>query len=107
MTLDLSTLGWDSFFSTAYAGHARADQHPARVARVDRGVYTAISADGPQRVTVGGALLAMAAQDPTRLPGTGDWVAVRAWPDGRSTIEAVLPRDRKSTRLNSSHLGTS
>jgi ribosome biogenesis GTPase len=92
MTFDLSTLGWDSEFRAAYAGHARADQHPARVVRVDRGVCTAIGPGGPHRVTVGGALLAAAAQDATRLPGTGDWVVVRTWPDGRSTMEAVLPR---------------
>ena len=92
MTFDLSRLGWDSDFRTAYAGHVRPDQHPARVARVDRGVCTAIAADGPQRVTIGGSLLAAAVQDPTRLPGTGDWVVVRTWPDGRATVEVVLPR---------------
>jgi ribosome biogenesis GTPase len=92
MTFNLSSLGWDQDFQSAYAGHARADQHPARVARVDRGVCTAIGVHGPHRVTVGGGLLAAAATDPTRLPGTGDWVAVRTWPDGRATVEAVLPR---------------
>jgi len=92
MTFDLSSLGWDTAFRSAYAGHARADQHPARVVRVDRGVCTAIGATGPHRVTVGGGLLAAAAQDSTRLPGTGDWVVVRTWPDGRETVEAVLPR---------------
>jgi ribosome biogenesis GTPase / thiamine phosphate phosphatase len=92
MTFDLSNLGWDPGFRAAYAGHARADQHPARVVRVDRGVCTAIGAGGAVRVTLGGALLAAAAQDATRLPGTGDWVVVREWPDGRSTMEAVLPR---------------
>jgi ribosome biogenesis GTPase len=92
MTFDLSTLGWDTGFRTAYARYARPDHRPARVVRVDRGVCTAICADGPHRVTVGGGLLAAAAQDATRLPGTGDWVVVRRWPDGRATIEAVLPR---------------
>jgi ribosome biogenesis GTPase / thiamine phosphate phosphatase len=92
MTFDLSSLGWDTDFATAYARHARADQHPARVVRCDRGVCTAIGADGPHRVTTGGGLLAVAAQDATRLPGTGDWVVVRSWPDGRATAEAVLPR---------------
>ena len=53
MTFDLSSLGWDTAFRSAYAGHARADQHPARVVRVDRGVCTAIGATGPHRVTVG------------------------------------------------------
>src|SRR5215475_12956005 len=92
MTFDLSMLGWDTGFRTAYARYARPDRRPARVARVDRGVCTAIGADGPHRVTIGGGLLAAAVQDATRLPGTGDWVVVQAWPDGRATIEAVLPR---------------
>jgi ribosome biogenesis GTPase len=92
MSIDLTALGWDADFQAAYAPHARADQHPARVARVDRGVCTVIGSEGPQRVTVGGGLLAAAAHDLTRMPSTGDWVAVRHWPDDRDTIEAVLPR---------------
>src|SRR5262249_45188458 len=57
-----------------------------------RGVCTALAADGPVRASLGGALLAEAARDPGALPCSGDWLAVRSWPDGRLTAEAVLPR---------------
>jgi ribosome biogenesis GTPase len=92
MTFDLSSLGWDDDFDSAYRRFARPDQSPARVTRVDRGVCTTLGPAGTGRASVGGGLLATAAQDPTRLPCAGDWVVVRAWPDERTTIEAVLPR---------------
>jgi ribosome biogenesis GTPase len=92
MTFDLPALGWDDEFRAAYAPFDRADQRPARVVRVDRGICTALAADGTYRVSIGGALLANAGQDSTRLPCTGDWVAIRTWPDDRITVEAVLPR---------------
>jgi ribosome biogenesis GTPase len=37
-------------------------------------------------------VLASAAADPVAMASTGDWVALRRWPDDRITIEAVLPR---------------
>jgi ribosome biogenesis GTPase len=92
MTFDLSSLGWDEDFRTAYLRFDRPDQQPARVIRVDRGVCSVLTADGAHRASIGGGLLAAAAQDPVRLPCTGDWVVIRAWPDERSTIEGVLPR---------------
>jgi ribosome biogenesis GTPase len=92
MTFDLSSLGWDEHFSSAYDRHDRSDQQPARVIRVDRGICTLSAADGTRRASIGGALLAAAAHDPTRLPCTGDWAVLRTWPDERLTIEAVLPR---------------
>ena len=60
--------------------------------RVDRGICTLLGADGTRRASIGGALLAAAAHDPTRLPCAGDWTVLRTWPDERLTIEAVLPR---------------
>jgi ribosome biogenesis GTPase len=92
MTFDLSSLGWDEDFDSAYQRHCRPDQTPARVTRVDRGVCTGMTADGTVRASVGGALLAAAAQDPLRLPCAGDWAVVRTWPDDRLTVEAILPR---------------
>lgn len=89
MTLDLASLGWDAHFATyGPSGPVR----PGRVARVDRGVCTVLCADGTVRASLGGAVLSNAAGDPARLPCAGDWVAVRTWPDGRVTAEAVLPR---------------
>jgi ribosome biogenesis GTPase len=93
MGFDLSSLGWDEFFSTAYGDHFdRADHRPGRVLRADRGVCTVLTAAGTVRASLGGAVLARAARAPEWLPCAGDWLAVRAWPDDRLTVEAVLPR---------------
>ncbi|GAA2583260.1 ribosome small subunit-dependent GTPase A [Dactylosporangium fulvum] len=92
MTIDLSALGWDDAFAAAYAQHDLPGQRPARVSRVDRGICTALAADGPVRASLAGGLLARAARDAAALPCAGDWLVVRNWPDGRLTAEAVLPR---------------
>ncbi|MEW1590292.1 ribosome small subunit-dependent GTPase A, partial [Micromonospora vinacea] len=90
MTIDLTALGWDAE-RTAYA--ARHGEHqPGRVARVDRGVCTVLGAAGPVRASLGGAVLAAAARDPSALPCAGDWVLLTHWPDRRVTVEVVLPR---------------
>jgi ribosome biogenesis GTPase / thiamine phosphate phosphatase len=91
MRIDLSSLGWDDAFAEARR-RLSSPGSPARVSRVDRGVCTALSADGPVRASVSGSLLAAAAADPTALPCAGDWVLVRTWPDAKLTMEAVLPR---------------
>ncbi|MEV6925795.1 ribosome small subunit-dependent GTPase A [Dactylosporangium sp. NPDC051485] len=93
MDIDLSALGWDDTFAAEFGrGFALPGQRPARVSRVDRGVCTALAADGPVRASLAGGLLARAARDPGALPCAGDWLVVRTWPDGRLTAEAVLPR---------------
>ncbi|TCO51439.1 ribosome biogenesis GTPase [Kribbella antiqua] len=65
---------------------------PGRVARVDRGLATVFTEDGPVRATWSGALLAAMASDPQAGPCTGDWVVLRYWPDERITVESVAPR---------------
>ena len=92
MTLDLTAFGWDAGLVAAYGRHARPDQRPARVTRVDRGLCTVLGADGACRVGLGSGMLAAAAADRSHLPCAGDWVVVRRWPDDRMTLEAVLPR---------------
>src|SRR5262245_24988256 len=98
MTFDLASLGWDATFAAAYAPLDRPDQYPARVARVDRGICTVLGAIGTGRASLGGSLLVRAGRDPIELPCTGDWVAVREWPDERYTIEHVLPRRTQVVR---------
>lgn len=92
MRVDLSSLGWDDGFKAEYSPFDRPDQLPARVARVDRGVCSVLTAHGPVRASLGGEVLHRAAADPAAFPCAGDWVAVREWPDDRATIEAVLAR---------------
>ncbi|MEU7590751.1 ribosome small subunit-dependent GTPase A [Micromonospora sp. NPDC049230] len=90
MTIDLTALGWDAERAT-YAAR-RGEHHPGRVARVDRGVCTVLTAAGPIRASLGPVVLATAAGDPSALPCAGDWVLLTHWPDRRVTVEAVLPR---------------
>ncbi len=92
MTFDLSSLGWDGAFATAYGRFAGPDREPARVTRVELGVCTGLGASGVLRASLGGCLLAVSAGDPARLPCPGDWIVVQHWPDERMTVEWVLPR---------------
>jgi ribosome biogenesis GTPase len=102
MKLDIAALGWDAAFATAYHPFDRPDHRPARVTRVDRAVYGLLAADGAARAGLGGAVLAQVAGDPLAAPCTGDWVALRSWPDQRTTIEAVLPRRTRIVRAAAS-----
>jgi ribosome biogenesis GTPase / thiamine phosphate phosphatase len=92
MSHELSQLGWDETFASAYRRFDRPDATPARVLRADRGVCTALAADGVTRATLAGSVLLGAAHDPINLPCAGDWVVLRRWPDRRVTVEVVLPR---------------
>ncbi len=90
----LLALGYDADWAEAFAAHAAAGRTPARVARVDRASYDVLlePAAPPVRTTLDGRLLAAGAADQSAVPTVGDWVGVRAWPDGRATLEVVLPR---------------
>ncbi|MEV6693014.1 ribosome small subunit-dependent GTPase A [Micromonospora sp. NPDC051196] len=91
MNITLTALGWDDD-RAAHLSRIHTDHRPGRVARVDRGVCTVLTEQGPVRASCGGAVLAAAVGDATRLPGAGDWVLLGTWPDARVTVEAVLPR---------------
>jgi ribosome small subunit-dependent GTPase A len=80
VVIDLSSLGW----TPARAADVPDGCAPARVARVDRGRLTVLTADGEHRVHPAAALY-----DGSGLsgPAVGDWVALR----GELAV-AVLPR---------------
>lgn len=88
----LETIGYDAATAASFAPWDAADASVGRVARVDRGVLTVLTEDGPQRVTLGGDVLRRMAAEPSQGPVPGDWCVVRSWPDGRLTLEHVLPR---------------
>jgi ribosome biogenesis GTPase len=90
----LLALGWDDGWATAFAATAAAVPYavPARVAAVNRGAADLLTTAGERRSTFGGDLLAAIAADRAAGPCTGDWAVVRHWTDGRTTIEALLPR---------------
>ena len=89
--IGLPQLGWDNSWRELAAEYA--DQGiPGRVARVDRGLCTVLTATGVVRASWGAALLDSVALDPLLAPCTGDWAVVRRWPDGPVTVETVLAR---------------
>lgn len=91
---ELRALCYDAGWAAAFASHAAAGCRPGRVARVERASYDVLlDPAGPAvRATLDGGLLAAGANDPLAVPTVGDWVGVRAWPDGRVSLESVLPR---------------
>ncbi|GGK23798.1 putative ribosome biogenesis GTPase RsgA [Pilimelia terevasa] len=104
MTIDLASLGWDATLASALA--ADPDLTPGRVTRADQGVCTVLTAAGVLRVSLGGGLLAAAGEDPVQLPCAGDWLGVRAWPDGRRTADLLLPRRTAVVRRTSDKAAT-
>jgi ribosome biogenesis GTPase len=87
----LAELGWSSRVAEAFAPYS-ASHVPARVCRVDKGGARVLTSEGSLDVTYGGDVLAEGAVDRSRFPAAGDWVPIRHWPDGRITLETVLPR---------------
>ncbi|HSI93223.1 MAG TPA: ribosome small subunit-dependent GTPase A [Jiangellaceae bacterium] len=93
----LRDLGWDESLDLELAARA-AGLEPARVSRVDRGAADLLGRSGPVRATYGRDVLAAIADDRTALPTVGDWAALATWPDGRTTIETLLPRRTQVVR---------
>jgi ribosome biogenesis GTPase len=93
----LAHLGFDEGWAVAFAATSTVHvdtrpRRPALVVRTDKGACDLLGETGPDRATWGADVLAAAARDPLAVPTTGDWVVAQPWPDGHSTIEAVLPR---------------
>lgn len=89
--LELSALGWDDAWRTSASAYP-AECRPGRVARVDRGLCTVLTESGPVRASWGSDVLDGVAADATATPCTGDWAMLRDWPDGPTTVEALLAR---------------
>ncbi|HEU4946283.1 MAG TPA: ribosome small subunit-dependent GTPase A [Kribbella sp.] len=93
MSAELRALGLDSTTADYLNSLPGASELvPGRVARVDKGLSTVLTEDGPVRASWSGGVLAAIAADVQATPCTGDWVTLRAWPDDRITVEALAPR---------------
>jgi hypothetical protein len=71
---------------------ARPDGRLGCVVSVDTGVAVVLTDAGELRATFGGGMLCRIARDRSCLPGPGDWVVLRGWPDGHVTVEARADR---------------
>jgi ribosome small subunit-dependent GTPase A len=90
---NLSALGWTG----DRVVEPSAGTEPARVARVDRGRLTVLTAGGERRVHSAAALL----RDPPAAPVVGDWVVLR----GELAV-AVLPRRTAFVRTGAGRTST-
>ena len=98
MTLDLTRLGWHSYFESAFKPYKERGYAPARVAREDRGAYLLFCEQGELSAQVSGRMLHQATLR-SDLPAVGDWVAMRPRLDeGTATIDACLPRRSRFSR---------
>jgi ribosome biogenesis GTPase len=79
---DLTSLGWDEYFSTRFDELQNGHLRPARITRVDRGACDLLSSDGPLRAALAPDMAKVVAHDPERAPCVGDWAAVGG-ADGR------------------------
>lgn len=92
MAMQLSELGFDSWFEEQAGEACGPDEHLARVTAVDRDRYVIRDENGEMPAELTGRL-SFAADSPTELPCVGDWVGVRYLDSGtHASIHRVLPR---------------
>lgn len=96
--MDLTQLGWDSFFKERFAPFRDEGLIPARVAREQRGLYHLYAESGDLVAETSGKLM-FDARSKDEYPAVGDWVAVKERPgERRAIINAILPRRSYFTR---------
>jgi len=92
MNVDLTTLGWSEFFEVNFKSYAEQGYTCGRVALEHKNLFRVYTQHGEVLAEISGKLRheAMSRSD---LPAVGDWVVIRARPEGdRVMIHAVLPR---------------
>jgi ribosome biogenesis GTPase / thiamine phosphate phosphatase len=95
VSFDLSDLGWDDAWASAFAPHAAAGLVPARVAIEFHSIYRVFAEAGELQAQHAGRLRHQA----DTLSAVGDWVAIRPTPgEATATIEAILPRRTRFSR---------
>ena len=89
---DLTTFGWSEFFADNFKSYAEQGFTAGRVALEHKNLFRVYTQYGEVFAEISGKLRheATSRRD---LPAVGDWVVIRARPEGgRAMIHAVLPR---------------
>lgn len=90
--MQLSELGWDSFFEESFERYRMKNFSAVRICRENLSNYLAYGEQGEFLCELSGKYR-FEAGSKGKLPGVGDWVAVTVRPDeGKATIHALLPR---------------
>jgi ribosome biogenesis GTPase len=87
----IERLGWDEQWQSELERLDDDNLIPGRIAAQHRGEYTVWSTAGEVRAELAGRLF-HDVEIGAPMPAVGDWVAIRARPERRGTVEAVLPR---------------
>jgi len=97
--MTLAQLGWNDFFSQAFASHEATGGLPARVTLELKGYFEVTGEFGAKLGQCTGKYI-KAAISPAEFPAIGDWVVVspQAGDENRMHIHALLPRRTKFSR---------
>jgi ribosome biogenesis GTPase len=96
--MQLSDLGWDSFFETNFAPLKEQGFSAMRIARENLGQYLALGELGEFTCEISGRYR-FEADSKGKYPAVGDWVAVSARPnENKATIHALVPRKSAFSR---------
>lgn len=89
---DLTIFGWGEFFESSFESYAGQGFTAGRVALEHKNLFRVYTQHGEVFAEISGKLRHEATSRGD-LPGVGDWVVIRARPEGdRAMIHAVLPR---------------
>lgn len=94
---DLEAIGWNSFFQDKFTDFKEDGLIPGRISEVQRKNYIVFTELGEIVSRVSGKLR-FEADEKSKLPVVGDWVALRMESSNKGTIYAVLPRKSKFSR---------
>ena len=90
--MELTALGFDSWFEQRCVSILQPEQRMARVTAVDRGAFLVRDQDGETSAEISGKLR-FAVESAADLPCVGDWVCVQYHAsDGPAIIHRVVPR---------------
>jgi ribosome biogenesis GTPase len=90
--MNLTELGWNSFFDNNYSPYRQQGLIPARISQQHKTVYRAFCEQGEVAAEVSGKFR-HGIVSPGDYPAVGDWVAISHLPDeDKGLIQALLPR---------------
>ncbi|WP_347552091.1 ribosome small subunit-dependent GTPase A [Pseudalkalibacillus hwajinpoensis] len=95
--MNLTNLGWNSFYEGAYQEIKKDGRVPARVRREHRGSYEVTTEEGDFVAELSGKFRFEAGLRDD-LPAVGDWVLISNPSQGRAIIQYLLPRKSKFSR---------
>jgi len=96
--MQLTKLGWDSYFEQNFSQYKEQGYSPLRIFRENREKYTACDNTGEYTCEVTGKFR-FGTGHKSQFPTVGDWVAVEKFPnEQKAVIHALLPRKSAFSR---------